>query len=94
MKTLHEPGPCRQWAERQRETLRLSTHTAADLRADAERRASQEREAQRRETRLAVLRQIDERLKADELDLTGDILDPGGFESDLGLFTRQPIRHG
>ena len=66
--------------------MRLETYTSADLRADAERQA---RRDQQRETRLAVLRRIDERLRAEELDLTADLIDPHGLTNDLGLFTRQ-----
>jgi hypothetical protein len=71
--------------------MNLTTYTADELRDEAARQA---RERQRRETRLAVLQQIDERLKADDLDLTADLLDPAGLASDLGLFTRQNNRKG
>lgn len=61
------------------ERLTLTTYTEEELTTEAKLTAD----------RAELLKRLYRPLQAKPLDTTGDMLDPAGIESDLGLFTRR-----
>ena len=59
--------------------LTLSSYTKDELTTEAKLNAD----------RAEMLKRLYKPMQAKPLDLTGDMLDPAGIESDLGLFTRR-----